>query len=54
MTLPVAPLMAASLGTPELGTRDPKRVAKLVGNSMALLNVAMIEMIALACFQPPQ
>lgn len=59
LTLPVTPDFAASLGTPMLGARDLRRAATLIGNSMHLLNVAIVQMVALSCFaegpnpQPP-
>jgi hypothetical protein len=50
LTLPVTPDFAASLGTPMLGARDAKRAATMLGNSMHLLNAAIVQMVALACF----
>ena len=50
MTLPVRPAIADAAGVPQLPCLDVKRAAQLLGNAMAMQNMALVMMVALSCF----
>ena len=52
MTFPGHANIADACGVPAVGCRDPKRAGCMLGNAMALQNVALVLMVALSCFRP--
>ena len=50
MTFPVRAAVADAAGLPVLPSLDVKRSAQLVGNAMAMQNVALVVMVAMSCF----
>ena len=53
MSFPANPAVAAALGVPVMGTRDPKRAGQILGNAMSVQNACLVQMVALACFCMP-
>jgi hypothetical protein len=48
---PVTHEMAEAMSVPPLPVRDPKRASIISGNAMHFSSVAVVQMIALVCFQ---